>query len=93
MAGVDAVIRSQPHHATYLGDAVAQMNRLPHDRLIVITDEQSHDLVGSPVARHAYMINVASAKNGVGYGDWTRIDGFSENALAFIHAHEAGDER
>jgi hypothetical protein len=93
MAGVDAVIRSQPHHATYLGDAVAQMNRLPHDRLIVITDEQSHDLVGAPVARHAYMINVASAKNGVGYGDWTRIDGFSENALAFIHAHEAGDER
>jgi hypothetical protein len=37
------------------------------------------------------MINVASAQNGVGYGDWTRIDGFSENVLAFIHAHEADD--
>ena len=91
MAGVDAVIRSQPHHATYLGRAVAQMNRLPHDRLIVVTDEQSHDHVGAPAARHAYMVNVASAKNGVGYGAWTRIDGFSENALAFIHAHEAGE--
>ncbi|HEX8193165.1 MAG TPA: TROVE domain-containing protein [Allosphingosinicella sp.] len=93
MAGVDAVIRSQAHASTYLGAAVAYVNRIPHDRLIVITDEQSHDQVGAAAARHAYMINVASARNGVGYGPWTRIDGFSENALAFIHAHEAGDGR
>ncbi|HET9640471.1 MAG TPA: TROVE domain-containing protein [Allosphingosinicella sp.] len=91
MAGVDAVTRSQPHSGTYLGAAVRHVNALPHDRLIVITDEQSHDAVGAAAARQAYMINVASARNGVGYGPWTRIDGFSENVLRFIHAHEADD--
>jgi hypothetical protein len=89
MAGVDAVIRSQPHGGTYLGRAVQAINdKVPHDRLIVITDEQSDDPVGNPVARHAYMINVASAKNGVGYGRWTHIDGFSEAVLRFIAENE-----
>ena len=37
-----------------------------------------------------YMINVASAKNGVGYGPWTHIDGFSESVLRFIGEHERG---
>lgn len=40
-------------------------------------------------ASRGYMINVASARNGVGYGDWTRIDGFSENVLRFIREIEA----
>jgi hypothetical protein len=88
MAGVDAIIRSQPHLGTYLGKAVGKINRMPHDRLIVVTDEQSHDPVPSPVSDKAYMINVASARNGVGYGKWTHIDGFSENVLRFIHEHE-----
>lgn len=91
MAGVDAVIRSQPHGSTYLGRALEAINQVPHDRLIVITDEQSHDRVGYPAARHAYMINVASARNGVGYGRWTHIDGFSEGVLRFIHAAESRD--
>jgi len=89
MAGVDAIKRSQPHGGTYLGAAVAAINsQVPHDRLIVITDEQSHDSVGSPVAKNAYMINVAAYRNGVGYGPWLRIDGFSENVLRFIHERE-----
>jgi 60 kDa SS-A/Ro ribonucleoprotein len=88
MAGVDAVIRSQPHGGTYLGAALQAINeQIPHDRLIVITDEQSHDAVGGPKGR-GYMINVASYQNGVGYGDWTRINGFSENVLRFIGEHE-----
>lgn len=89
MAGVDAVKQSQPHSSTYLGAAVAAINaQIPHDRLIVITDEQSHDVVGASVAKNAYMINVASARNGVGYGPWVRIDGFSENVLRWIGEHE-----
>lgn len=91
MAGVDAVIRSQPHGGTYLGQAVSVINTVPHDRLIVITDEQSADRVPDPVAKHAYMINVASAKNGVGYGRWTHIDGFSEAVLRFISEAERDD--
>lgn len=41
----------------------------------------------SPLKR-GYMINVASAKNGVGYGRWTHIDGFSENVIRFIQEYE-----
>lgn len=88
MAGVDAVIRSQPHSSTYLGAAVRHVNTLPHDRLIVITDEQSHDAVPAPVG-NGYLINVASAQNGVGYGPWTHIDGFSEGVLRFIRETES----
>ncbi|ESQ77687.1 TROVE domain-containing protein [Asticcacaulis sp. AC402] len=91
IAGVDAIVRSQPHGGTELGKAVAKINKIPHDRLIVITDEQSQDRVPDPVAAKAYMINVASNRNGVGYGRWTHIDGFSENVLGYIREHESLD--
>lgn len=88
MAGIDAVVKSQPHGGTYLGQALAAINaQVPYDRLIVITDEQSHDRVGDPLGR-GYMINVASAKNGVGYGKWVHIDGFSEAVLTYIGEYE-----
>jgi 60 kDa SS-A/Ro ribonucleoprotein len=89
MAGVDVIKRSQPHGGTYLGAAVRAINdQVSYDRLIVVTDEQSADPVGSPKGR-GYMINVAAYRNGVGYGDWTRIEGFSENVLRFIAEREA----
>lgn len=91
MAGVDAVIRSQPHGGTYLGQALQTLNAaVQYDRIIVVTDEQSHDAVPKPNGEQAYLINVASYKNGVGYGKpWVHIDGFSESVLRFIAAHEA----
>jgi len=89
MAGVDAVRNSQDHSGTYLGAAIQAINtQVSCDRLIVITDEQSHDRVPDPVAERAYMINVASNRNGVGYGRWMHIDGFSERVLTFIHEME-----
>ena len=88
IAGVDAIVRSQPHGGTELGKAVSAMDTIRHDRLIVITDEQSHDRVPDPIAQKAYMINVASARHGVGYGTWTHIDGFSENVLTFLREQE-----
>jgi hypothetical protein len=57
------------------------------DRLIVITDEQSHDTVPAPTMR-GYMINVSTMKNGVGYGPWTHIDGWSERILDFVREIE-----
>jgi 60 kDa SS-A/Ro ribonucleoprotein len=95
MAGVDAVLRSQPHASTMLGLAVSKLNTwmLPKDRLIVITDEQSHDRVPDPACKSAWMINVASNKNGVGYGRWRHIDGWSEHVIRFIAASEADDAR
>jgi hypothetical protein len=88
MAGVDAIKRSQPRGGTALGAAIHEINGIAHDRLIVITDEQSKDPVPDPVAKRAYMINVASNENGIGYGRWTHIDGFSEGVLRFISEFE-----
>ena len=82
----DALDSSQPHSATYLGKALEKIGE-PYDRIIVITDEQAHDRVPGPRGR-GYMINVASNKNGVGYGPWTHIDGWSEAVVDYIRALE-----
>lgn len=83
----DAIVASQPNYGTLLGQAVAKVDRKSR-RLIVFTDEQSHDRVEAPKGL-GYMVNVASYQNGVGQGDWQRIDGFSEKILDWIIASEA----
>jgi len=93
MAGVDAIIRSQPHRGTLLGTAVSLLNRIDADRIIVITDEQSQDRVPDPAAKSAWMVNVASNQNGVGYGRWKHIDGWSEHVIRFIRASEASENQ
>jgi 60 kDa SS-A/Ro ribonucleoprotein len=87
MAGVDAITKLMGG-GTSLGAAIQYVNAIPHDRLIVITDEQSQDRVGEAKAKHAYMINVAGYRPEVGYGSWTRISGFSENVLRYISEAE-----
>jgi TROVE domain-containing protein len=82
----DVINSSQPHSGTYLGRTVGEINE-DYDRLIVITDEQAHDVVPNPKAR-GYMINVASYKNGVGYGRWVHIDGWSEAVIDYIRTAE-----
>ena len=82
----DAIDRSQRHNATYLGAALARLEE-GYDRLIVVTDEQAHDSIPSPKGR-GIMINVASVKNGVGYGAWTHIDGWSESVVEYVRALE-----
>ena len=84
----DAIEASQAHNGTYLGKAVEQLNEKErYDRLIVITDEQAHDTVPNPKGS-GYVINVASYKNGVGYGKWTHIDGWSESVVEYIRTLE-----
>lgn len=91
----DAIGRSQPHSGTYLGKALqtlaqlVQTEKLSLDRLIVLTDEQSYDTVPAPPKGvKAYMVNIASAVNGVGYGAWTHIDGWSEAIIRYIQEFE-----
>lgn len=92
MAGVEAILKSQIHAGTDLGGAVRAMNdNIKCDRLIVITDEQSATAVPPPRAKRAYMVNVAGHKPSVSYGPWTRIEGFSESIIRYIHASE-GDQ-
>src|SRR5579864_9175697 len=84
----DAIDVSQRHNSTQLGNAVEKLNRNEKcDRLIVITDEQAHDRVPAPNGK-GYLINVASYKNGVGYGKWMHIDGWSEAVIEYIRALE-----
>lgn len=68
------------------------------DRVIVITDEQDcgighedNPLNAKLLGRSNYLINVASARNGVGYGAWTHLDGFSEHVLRWIAEHESDE--
>ncbi len=82
----DAIVNSQPHGSTLLRKAVTEIDR-KGDRLIVFTDEQSHDKVPDPSGRGT-MVNVASYQHGVGHGAWTRVNGFSEAVIAWIAASE-----
>lgn len=70
----------------------------PVARIIVITDEQ--DCAGAsdppskaqPFGDHNYIVNVASAKNGIAYDKWTHINGWSDAILDYIAAAEQGRE-
>jgi 60 kDa SS-A/Ro ribonucleoprotein len=90
MALRDAIHTATCKGNTQLGAAVKMVSDLPHDRLIVITDEQSADRVPEP-KRLGYMINVASNRNGVGYGKWLHVDGWSDAVVRFICEHERMD--
>jgi len=93
MALRDALDKSQAHSGTMLGAALKQVEsemRAGYDRLVVITDEQSHDGVPAPRGK-GYVINVASNRNGVGYGAWTHVDGWSEAVVDYIAELEAGE--
>jgi 60 kDa SS-A/Ro ribonucleoprotein len=87
----DAMEASQPHQGTYLGAALDAVEER-YDRIIVITDEQSHDRITTPRGK-GYVINVASARNGIGYGPWVHIDGFSEAVINYIRELENSEPR
>lgn len=88
--GIQFIKNSQRNAGTRLFDAIAEItNKIKYDRIIVLTDEQD---TGGKVKRmpapqpgtKAYIINVAPYKNGVGYGEWTHINGFSENVITWL---------
>lgn len=74
---------------TLLGSAVRKVYEVfPEcDRIIVVTDEQSADRPPQPHG-HGYIINVAGYRNGIGYGPWVTIDGWSEAIIEYIRASE-----
>lgn len=85
----DAIHNSQQHGGTYLGAAVETVTKTPSARLIVITDEQSHDRVGTAKnTKGAYMINVAASNKTVAYGPWVSLTGWSEHILTYIDRYE-----
>lgn len=72
----------------YSSGSMGQGFGLRPDRLIILTDEQSHDKVPDPLYGKGYVINVASYRNGVGYGPWLHVDGFSEAIVDYIIGYE-----
>ena len=83
-------IKQSPSGGTELGKAINHIHAKlqgKYDRIIVITDEQTADRVPDPQGR-GYMINVNTNKNGVGYGAWTHIDGFSSSVIEYIQQYE-----
>jgi hypothetical protein len=90
----DAIVGSQAHSGTYLKRALSHLAEKDEwrklERLIVITDEQSHDGILPAWTPRAYVVNVAPYKRGVSYGNrWTHIDGWSERIVDYITAIEA----
>lgn len=89
----DAIFHSQNHGVTRLGAAMdflkAKYRKEEYLRIVIITDEQSHDNVLGKFCNSGYIINVGCYKNGVGYGDWTHIDGWSEAVLDYIRQVES----
>jgi GNAT superfamily N-acetyltransferase len=90
----DGIVKSQAHSGTYLKRALEQLREKSEwkslDRLIVITDEQSHDGILSAWTPRAYVVNVAPYKHGLSYGNgWTHIDGWSERIVDYLAASES----
>jgi len=90
----DAIVGSQAHSGTYLKRALTQLHEKREwrelDRLIVVTDEQSHDGILAAWSPRAYVVNVAPYQHGISYGNgWTHIDGWSERIVDYIAAAEA----
>jgi 60 kDa SS-A/Ro ribonucleoprotein len=89
----DAIVGSQAHGGTYLKRALEQLHEKREwrglARLIVVTDEQSHDGNLRAWTPRAYVVNVAPYKHGISYGNgWTHIDGWSERIVDYIAATE-----
>jgi hypothetical protein len=90
----DAIAGSQAHSGTYLKRALTELRDKQEwselDRLIVITDEPSHDGILPAWTPRAYVVNVAPYEYGIAYGNkWTHIDGWSERIVDYIAAVEA----
>lgn len=89
-----------PSGGTYTGQATKagivevarRLGRAP-ERVIVITDEQASHVSGPlpaiTAATKGYVMNVAPYQNGIAWGNWTTISGFSENLVKFIMDIEA----
>jgi len=89
MAGVDAILRSQPHSGTYLSQTVQTLNgHTDYDRLIVITDEQGSDGALPPANGKfgGYLVNVAAYPRPLGReaDTWTGGEGRVRSGLLLL---------
>jgi 60 kDa SS-A/Ro ribonucleoprotein len=85
----DAIYKSAERGGTNTQNGINGCAKQGYDRLIILTDEQSHQSIHNPlIGTRGYVINVASYKNGIGYGSWIHIDGWSESVIDYIQEYE-----
>jgi len=78
-----------PGGGTYTEKAKQLADDGGYDRVIIVTDEQSHQQLSDPLpGTKGYVLNVGTYKNGIGYGAWTHIDGWSESVVRYIQESE-----
>lgn len=90
----DEIVRSNHSGGTDTERALHLATAEGYDRCIVITDEQSRTSIGGPIrGTKAYFVNVAANQNGIGYGAWVHIDGWSESIIDYIVQYEKEKEK
>lgn len=102
MAMVDAIktaMEKQGYGGIFLTQCMDHVAKaeIDADRVIVITDEADCeiDALKKPANANAfgkrnYLLNISVEQNGIGYKPkWIHIDGWSENVIRYIAAHEA----
>jgi len=85
------ISKSQIHGGTYFGRSVSEVLRQEKkfDRIIAITDEQSHDNIDVSIPGKGYIMNVAPYEHGIDHdASWTRITGFSESVIDWMIENE-----
>lgn len=86
----DALNQAAERGGTQTENAKLAADAAGYDRIIIVTDEQSHQTLSAPKGI-GYVVNVAQYKNGVGYGQWRHIDGWSEAIVSYIQASERAE--
>jgi hypothetical protein len=84
----DLLYQAAERGGTNTESAKLRIDEHGYDRLIIVTDEQSHQALSNPKGV-GYVVNVATYQNGVGYGAWTHVDGWSEAIVDYIQASES----
>lgn len=88
---IQAIGASQPHGGTFLADALEVLKKKHPEvhRLVVVTDEQTHDGIVPAWAPHSYLLNVAPYRPGlVTTNGWYRINGWSEHVVRWMQHEE-----
>lgn len=49
---------------------------------------EAREVAPKPLTERAYLVNVATDRNGVNFGEWTSLDGWSEAILDYVAASE-----
>lgn len=86
----DEINKSQGHNCTYMWNSIDEAcQKANYDRMIVITDEQSHDSQKGKLNTQLYIINVASYDKSVKCDDSVvQITGFSDRVFDYIDQYE-----